>query len=51
MFFLCLVTQPNLSEFVFVRMRFGHDNFNLIDEIQVKILQDHVYFLPYYAVK
>ena len=29
----CLVTQPNLSEFVFVRMRFASDNFNLIDEI------------------
>ena len=32
-FSFCLVTQPNLSEFVFVRMRFASDNFNLIDEI------------------
>lgn len=46
-----IVTQPNPHEFVFVRMRIGKDSYQIMDEIEVQLLEDQVYFLPYSCVK
>ena len=49
--FLFSVTQPNPNEFVFVRMRIGKDSYQILDEIEVQLLEDQVYFLPYNCVR
>jgi len=46
-----IITRPNVNEFVFVRMRFTSESFNLFDEIHVTLLENQVYFLPYDTIK
>ena len=48
---LLLVTQPNLNEFVFVRLRVSSENFEILDGIEVTLLENQVYFLPYDCIK
>ena len=46
-----VISQPNLSEFVFVRMLVAIEILEILDGIEVTILKDHIYFLPYTCVK
>lgn len=45
------MTQPNLNEFVFVRMLIHIDSISLMEGIDVQLLQNEVYFLPYDCIK
>ena len=43
----CVVTAPNTNEFVFVRMLKAYESVTLLDEIEVQLLENQIYFLPY----
>lgn len=45
------VTQPNTSEFVFVRMLTARASYEIADGIEVQILKNQVYFLPFANAK
>jgi len=47
----CAVTQPNLNEFVFVRMLVKIKELQIFEDIEVQILENQVYFLPYDCIK
>lgn len=46
-----LVTAPNTEEFVFVRMLTAMESYEIMQDINVQILKNQVYFLPYRHVK
>lgn len=46
-----LITKPNESEFVFVRFHKEYEVYQLNIELEIKIIKDSVYFLPYKAVR
>ena len=48
---LWTVTQPNPNEFVFVRMRVSSNNFQILETIDVQLLENQIYFLPYDCIK
>ena len=46
-----IVTQPNLNEFVFVRFLIEIEKTEILSGIEVQILKNQVYFLPYDTIK
>lgn len=46
-----LITKPNEGEFVFVRFLKEYEVYQLNIDIEIKIIKDAVYFLPYKAVR
>ena len=46
-----IVTGPNTKEFVFVRMKEQMENVELMEGIEVKLLINEIYFLPYESIK
>ena len=45
------ITQPNLEEFVFIRMLVGIPKYDYNADIEVQLLENNVYFMPYSGVK
>ena len=45
------ITQPNLEEFVFIRMLITIPKYEYNEDIEVQLLENNVYFMPYSGVK
>ena len=45
------ITQPNLEEFVFIRMLITIEKYEYLEHIEVQLLENNVYFIPYSGVK
>ena len=48
---LCTVTQPNPNEFVFARVLIDADQVTIMDGIDVQLVKDQVYFLPFDCIR
>ena len=48
---LLLVTPPNSKEFVFVRMKEQVDKIELLEGIEVNLLINEIYFMPFDSIK
>jgi len=46
-----LITKPNDQEFVFVRFLRDYEIYTLNIQVDIQIIKDTVYFLPFVAVK
>lgn len=46
-----IVTKPNSKEFVFVRFLVNYEKYQLLQDIDVELKKDNIYFVPYDNVK
>lgn len=45
------ITQPNLEEFVFIRMLVTISAYAYSEDIEVQLLENNVYFMPYSGIR